>query len=93
MIRAAISQYSAGPTNALNGQITASDFVDILGDPVNPVVWMLFPNNNAVFQDDSWPRHTAGRVQSWFEERKDALRLPWPAQSPDLSMSNRYCQF
>ena len=53
MIWAAIFRFSAGPRIALNGQITASDCVDILGDRVNPVVQMLFPNNDAIFQDDS----------------------------------------
>jgi hypothetical protein len=42
---------------------------------------MLFPNNNAVFQDDNDPLHTAGTVQSWFEEHEgEHQQLPWPAQ-------------
>jgi len=44
MIWSIISRYSAGSIIALNGQITASDYMDILGDPLNPVVQMLFPN-------------------------------------------------
>jgi hypothetical protein len=34
------------------------------------MIQTLFPNNDAVFQDDSAPIHTAGTVQSWFEEMK-----------------------
>jgi hypothetical protein len=46
-----------------------------------------FPNNNAIFQDDNSPIHTAGRVQSWFEEHEGALQhLPWPTQLPDLNI-------
>jgi hypothetical protein len=31
---------------------------------------------------------TAGTVQSWFEDHEDELRhLPWPAQSPDLNIT------
>jgi hypothetical protein len=31
--------------------------------------------------------HTAGTVQSWFEENESELQhLPWPAQSPDLDI-------
>jgi hypothetical protein len=33
------------------------------------MIHMLFPNNNAVFQDNT-PIHTAGTVQSWFESIK-----------------------
>jgi len=45
--------YSAGPVLTLSGQITASDYVDILGSQVHPVVQVLFPNSDAIFQDDS----------------------------------------
>jgi hypothetical protein len=49
MIWAAISWYSAGQVITMNGLITASDYVDILGSQVHPVVHMLFPNNDAIF--------------------------------------------
>jgi hypothetical protein len=63
MIWAAISWYSDGPT--LSGRITASDYMDILGNQVHPMAQLLFPNNDAVFQDDNSPIHTARSVQSW----------------------------
>jgi hypothetical protein len=44
--------------------------MDSLGNQVHPMIQTLFPNNNAVFQDDSAPIHTAGTVQSWFESMK-----------------------
>jgi hypothetical protein len=48
---------------------------------------MSFPKNIAVFQLDYSPTHTARSVQSWFQQREDALQhLPWPAQSPDLKI-------
>jgi len=86
IILAAIFWYPAGHISILNGWITASDYVTILGNQVHTVVQMLFPNNDAIFQDDSSPIHTARSVQPWFEEHEDALRLPWPAQSPDLNV-------
>jgi len=43
----------------VNGQITASDYMDIVGNQVHPLVQMLFPNNDAVLQDDILPIHTA----------------------------------
>jgi len=51
---------------------------------------MLFPNNDAVFQDDDSSVHTAGSVQSCFEEHEDALQHLWLAQSPDLKLSNHW---
>jgi len=63
LIWAAISWYSAGLT--LSGRITASDYVDILGNQVHPMVQLLLPNNDAVFFKDNSPIHTARSVQSW----------------------------
>jgi len=58
--------------------------MDIVGSQVHSVVHMLFPNNDAIFQDDNSPIHTTRSVQSWFDEHEDVLHLPWPAQSPYL---------
>jgi hypothetical protein len=61
--------------------------MDIVGNQVHPLVQMLFPNIDAVFQDDILRIHTARSVASWLEEREDALQhLPWPAQLPDLNI-------
>jgi hypothetical protein len=54
-------QYSAAPVLTLNDQITASDYVDILGNQVHPLVLVLLPNSDAVIQDDL-PIHTARSV-------------------------------
>ena len=79
-IWAAISWYSAGPLITMNGQIIASDYVDILGNMVHSMVHVLIPNNDAIIQDDNSPMHTARSVQSRFEEHEDALQhLPWSA--------------
>ena len=72
-------QYCAAPVLTLNDQITAGHCVYILGNQVHPLVLVLFPNNDAIFQDNDSPIHTARSVQSWFEEHKDALQhLLWP---------------
>jgi len=73
MIWAAISCYSAGPVITLNGRITASDYVVILGNQVLPVVQM-FPYNYTIFQGDSSPIHTGRNVHSRFEKHENALQ-------------------
>jgi hypothetical protein len=73
VIWAVISWYCAGPIITLNGQITASDYMDILGNQVHAMVQMLFPDNDAVFQDDSLPIHTARIVHSWIGSMKVAV--------------------
>ena len=76
MIWAAVSWYCAGPIIALNGRITASDYVDSLSNQVYPVVQMLLPNNDAIFQDDGRFAHNTARiVQSWIEKHEDALQI------------------
>ena len=62
IIWASSSWYSAGHTITMNGRITASDYVDILGN--HPMVQTLFPNNEAIFQYDNLPIHTARSVRS-----------------------------
>jgi hypothetical protein len=50
----------------------------MLGNQVHPIIQTLFPNNDAVFQDNT-PIHTAGTVHSWFEEYEDELNI-FPVQ-------------
>jgi hypothetical protein len=83
MIWTAISWYPAGPTIATNGRIAGSDYVDILGNKVHPVVQKVIPNNDAIFQYYISPIHTAKIVQSWFETHKNELQF---LHSPDLNI-------
>jgi hypothetical protein len=58
MVWAAVSLYAIGPIITLHGQITARKYVDRFGNQVPPMIQTLFPNNNAVFQDDNAPIHS-----------------------------------
>jgi hypothetical protein len=50
------------------------------------LIQTLLPNKNALFQEDNAPIHTAGTVQSWFEEHEYELQhLLWSAQPSDLN--------
>jgi hypothetical protein len=81
MVSAAILWYSLGPIITLHGQITVREYVDRLGNQVHPMI-QTFMNNNAVSQDYNAPIHTAGTVQSCFEQHEGVLQhLTWPAQS------------
>jgi hypothetical protein len=52
------------------------------------MIQTLFPNNHEVLQDNRIPIHKPGTVQSWTEEHKGELQqLPWPAQSPNLNIT------
>jgi hypothetical protein len=52
------------------------------------MIQMLFPNNDAVIQDENVPIHKDGTVQSWFEEHEGELQhLPCPAQSSNLNIT------
>jgi hypothetical protein len=60
-------------------------YVDTLGNQVlHPMIQTLFPND-ALFQSDTVPLHTAGTVPSWFEG--ELQHLPWPAQLPDFNIT------
>jgi hypothetical protein len=58
--------------------MTAREYVDRLGNQVHPIIQTLFLNNYAVSPDANAPIHTAGTVQSWFEEHICGIQhLPW----------------
>jgi hypothetical protein len=60
MIWAEIYCYSAGPLSTLKGRITASDYVDYLRNQMRP---MLYPNNDAILQEDISLMHQIRMVQ------------------------------
>jgi hypothetical protein len=69
-----VVQYSVGSIITVYDRITAREYVDRLDNQVHPMCQTLFLNNDAIFQDDSAPIHTAETVQSWFEEHEGQLQ-------------------
>jgi hypothetical protein len=61
-----VVQYYVGPIITLHGRITAREHVKRLGNQVHPIIQMLFLNN-AAFQHDDAPIHTAVTFQLWFQ--------------------------
>jgi hypothetical protein len=81
MVWAAISWYSIlfAPLLPFHGRITKMEYVASLGNHVPPMIQTLFPIDRG-FPRRQCPIHTAGTVQSWFEEHEGGLQhLPWPA--------------
>ena len=67
MVWAAISLTSLGPLLVLDGH-------------VHPMVQTLYPEDDAVYQDDNAPIHTARLVTEWLDEHESEVgHLPWPA--------------
>jgi len=50
------------------------EYVNIIGNQVDPMVQTFFQFNDAVFQDDKSPIHTARSVDSWFDRHEVALQ-------------------
>jgi hypothetical protein len=61
-----VLQYPVCPILTLHSRITAREYVDRLGNRVHPMNQTLFLKNNALFQEDSAPLHTAGTIESSF---------------------------
>jgi hypothetical protein len=78
-------QYSVGLIITLHDRIITRQYVGRLGNQVHPMIQTLFLND-AVFQHDNAPIHTAETVQLWFEEHEGELLHLWPPQSPDLNI-------
>jgi hypothetical protein len=74
--------------------LQGSTYVEKLGNQVQPMIQTLFPNNDAVLQDDKCSHSHTRTVQSWLEEHEGEFQhLPWPAQSPDLNIIELRGQF
>jgi hypothetical protein len=68
--------------------MVAREYVDRLYNQLYPMIQTLFPNKDAVFQNENAPIHIAETVQSWFEEHEGELQhLPWPPQSADMNIT------
>jgi len=62
--------------------------MDILGSTVHPMVQVLHPNSDGIFQDDDSPIHTARSVLSLFEDHEyAALQHLWLAHLPNLNIN------
>jgi hypothetical protein len=74
------------PLVVVNGNLTAQRYIDeVLQTSVLPF-FTTHPDVD-VFQQDNARAHSA-RVTTAFLDNQNIQRLPWPAFSPDLVLSN-----
>jgi hypothetical protein len=73
IVWAGIWWYSVCLIITLHGRITVKEYMDRLGNQVPPMIQMLFPNRDIVFQDDNAPIHTPGTVQ--FSHSMNSMKV------------------
>ena len=71
----------------LHGRINSRDYLEVLGNQVYLIVQLMFPEGNAIIQDDNALIHTVRIVKEWHKEHSGEVEhLVWPPQSPDLNI-------
>lgn len=77
--------HRVGTISAVDVNINAYKYQQILDDNLWSVLAHHFPTGNCVFQDDNAPVHSARSTQDYLH--KNAIRtISWPAHSPDINI-------
>ena len=58
---------------SLHDRIRNQDYLKILFNEIHPMVAVLFPEGNAIPQDDNAPINTAKIVSEWHEEHSSEV--------------------
>lgn len=77
---------AAGPGELvrIDGNLTASQYVDILENACIPSVHALF-GDAVSFVHDRSPIHTSWLAKNWLVHQSTLRELNWPARAPDLN--------
>lgn len=84
MLWGAFSWQGVGPIVKIEGTMTAVMYKDILSEHMLFYARQVMPRG-WLFQQDNDPKHRAGLLQEFFNEKKLRV-LQWPSQSPDLNL-------
>ena len=85
MIGGCISWFRPGTVKAVNGNINAIKYQDILEDHLRPVDAQHLHQEGYIFQDDNALIHCA-RSTVTYKTQNHMQLLTCPAQSPDLNI-------
>lgn len=86
MIWGAMTRHGVGPIVMVEGNLNAEGYARIVRETIVPYLLGLMDAHGRpfVFVEDNAPVHNAGIVNAVFEQ-SGALRIDWPACSPDLN--------
>ena len=76
------SKVGLGPLVALEGSMTAENYIELLRTTLIPE--LAAAGRPMTFMQDNAPCHTARAVKAFMAEN-DIETLPWPPQSPDMN--------
>lgn len=85
MIWGCITWHGVGTLTAVDGNINADKYQQILDENLWPVLARHFAQGQYIFQDDNAPVHRARTTQD-FLRRNGIKTMSWPAQSPDINV-------
>ena len=87
MIWAAISKKGKSNLVFVNGNLNAQAYTSMLTDNLLPFIEEKHGNegDEAIFQQDNAPAHSAVHTKDWFFENIVAV-LNWPAKSPEINV-------
>ena len=85
MVRGCFPGAGLGPLVPVKETLNASAYQDMLENSMLPT-WEQFEDGPFLFQHDCAPVHKARSIKTWMREF-DVDELGWPAQSPDLNLT------
>lgn len=81
-----MSASGPGELTVIEERLTTYQYVQILQDVMLPSVRaMLIPEPHPIYiAMDNAPIHNSRRVEEWFRQHPEVIRILWPPRSPDL---------